>query len=698
MVPDKENEEAFRQTGCGRGGIRFMGRLLPVRAESAAVILVLAAGLILSRGLFQPGILLSGDNAVHQAESAALMDIVLAQQAWWSGWYEGDFAGYPLLVYQYPLGKWLVALLGSIPGTSIGAAYKPVLFFSWLFPVLVLVHLLGRRGYSLLSLSAVSMFYLTCFDGYLLSLAGMWNQYLSAGLFLIALDSILKLLESGSPGRLFLAAFWTSLAAVSHQFMLILLPIAWLAVMAVRTRESKYPAGSLYALMFLPILSFCMSAWYFVPIFMTRDWPEFVAHPVEWYSICSSLFPMVSSDLLRAEGVSVCGNPMILLYSLGMVAALIAGSAGLVRAVSGTFKRQAVDPLFPVAAGMLLSVGVLILLVLWEPLPFLRLFTFSVGGGRLALYLLLPLMILSALVIQPRPLPGGGGNRSRIVPVLVLISLLPNLIWAATSRSFPLPELLYMETSGDSRTREKVDLDEIFAWLRTNASPEEGRILYQDTAYNCKNHPLYWSHLMAMGRSETGLWGLGGSGQLFVPTDPLTRTQGEAIFGTVRSRITSEELAANMKLFNCRWALTCEPELEALFSASRGVEPVLRRGRFALFKNSEEGQWVEIVEGKGKVRMKSGEDGRRVMEADIHSGDGALVLVKSSYHPWWNITAKGVEITAEKDYPDHLLRFRLPNKGSYEVVLEFRPPRLLPLMLTFLGFAGAGLLMIFRRG
>ncbi len=670
----------------------------PSGAEIMAWVLILAAGLVISRGLFQPGVLLSGDNAVHQAEISALREIILPEQSWWSGWYEGDFAGYPLLVYQYPLGKWLVVCLGFLPGISLSNAYKLVLFLSWLFPVLVVVRILGRRGYTLLTLLTVSVFYLACFDGYLLSLAGMWNQYLSAGLFLIAVDSILKMLETGRVRQVALAAFWTSVAAVSHQFMLLLLPLVWVILVGIQARNSKFSSRGMYGLLILPVLSLLLSSWYFVPIFMTWDWPGFVVYPMDWYNLCSSLFPMVSSDLLRTDGVSACGNPLILLYSLGMVTAVVLGGSGLVRIFFLGWKGRTPDPLFMTSAGILLGVIVLVLVVLWEPFSFLRSFSLSVGGGRLALYLLLPLMILSAMILQPVSGKKPEGFRKKVLLSLPLLVLLPNLIWAAVSAEFPLPEILYLEGSGANRTEEMRSLDKIFTWLREDASPEEGRILYQDTAYNFQNHPLYWSHVLAGGRRETGLWGLGASGQLFVPTDPLTRTQGLSIFGKLRSEISPDELGYKMNLFNCRWALTCEPELETLFMNYDSVELVLQEGRFSLFRSMGKGAWAEIIKGQGTVRTIQQSDSRRILEADIESPGGAVVLVKSSYHPWWHVRLNGEGSIPEKGLPDQLLRIRIPAAGKFIVDLEFRPPRGLPVFLTLLGLLFAGLMIFWREG
>ena len=319
------------------------------------------------------------------------------------------------------------------------------------------------------------------------------------------------------------------------------------------------------------------------------------------------------------------------------------------------------------------------------------------GGGRLALYLLLPLMILSAPILQPVSGRKPEGLRKKVLLSLPLLVLLPNLIWAAVSAEFPLPEILYLESSGANRTEEMKSLDKIFTWLREEASPEEGRILYQDTAYNFQNHPLYWSHVLAGGRRETGLWGLGASGQLFVPTDPLTRTQGLSIFGKLRSEMSPAELEGKLNQFNCRWALTCEPELEALLMKCDSVELVLQEGRFSLFRSMVKGAWAEIIGGQGTVRTIQQSDSRRILEADIKSPGGALLLVKSSYHPWWRVRLNGEESIPEKGLPDQLLRIRIPAAGRFKVDLEFRPPRGLAVFLTLLGLLSAGFMIFWRE-
>ena len=65
--------------------------------------------------------------------------------------------------------------------------------------------------------------------------------------------------------------------------------------------------------------------------------------------------------------------------------------------------------------------------------------------------------------------------------------------------------------------------------------------------------------------------------------------------------MTPEELGEKLRLFNCRWSLSCEPELENLLRSCDSVEPVLSEGRFTLFRTLGELNWAELVEGEGVV-------------------------------------------------------------------------------------------------
>ena len=690
-----QQEKPEKKLERHQGHPRWTRKFYPT--EILVFLLIIVGGLLISRDLFQPGILLSGDNVSHQAEIHALTDLLIADQHWFSGWYEGDFAGYPLLVYQYPLGKWITAALGLIPGINPGWIYKVMLLFSWMLPALVMVRLLRRRGCSALTLITVSMLYISCFDTYLFSLAGMWNQFLSAGLYLVALDSILKMMKSGSSRQLIIASFWTAAAAVSHQFMLLVFPLTWIVLFLFSILKPGSSPGSLKKLLLFPVLSFSFSAWYFLPIFMTWNWPVFVVNPMKWYNFCSSLFPMVSSDLLRAEGIPACMNPQILRYSLGMLVAAILGIPGLIKVFLALRKKWEPDLLFIFSAGLLISVTSLIILILWEPFSFLRMFTYSVGGGRLALYLLLPLLLLSAFVMESGPSAQQGRNKIRMPALLPILVLLPNLVWAVSSNSFPLKEVMYVGEVNKESNGELRDLDSIFTWLEENADPREGRILYQDTAYNINHPQLRWSHVLAKGYQRTGLWALGTVGQLYFPTDPLIRTQGLKIFGKLRSEMTPEELEGKMRLFNCRWALTCEPELEALFRECPGMRPVSQKGRFSLFKSREPGAWAEIQEGEGQVNTLLLKHHKRILQAEITSPDGALILVKTSFHPWWKVHLNGLPIPAGRGNSDQLLRVRIPESGTFKIELEFHTARAVPLFLTMLGIIAAAGLVIAER-
>lgn len=657
--------------------------------------MTLLVGLALAWPLFERGALISGDNPSHLAEIHALQDTVLKQQGWWTGWFEGDFAGYPLLAYQYPLGKWLVLLLSLSPGVDIPLAYKLLLFFSWLFPALALIRLVGRRVESLAPTAVVALLYLAAFDSLFLSLAGMWNQYLSAGIFLLAVDSMVRLLGRPTRGQIGITALWAAAAAVSHPFMFLMLPLAWLSLLGTRLTERAGRSSSLIPFLTFPLISFLLTSWYFIPILMTYDWPQLVVVRLSWYAPCSSLFPMVSSDLFRTEGTSPCLDPQILTYSLGMVLAAPVGTAGLIWILLRLYRGKPVDPLFAAALGMGLGIALWIGIVLAEPFSFLRQFAIAAGGGRLALYVFLSLLLATAWLLRTIASSGTSPIRRHLLGLSIALLLTPVLFRGFASDRMPPPEARLLHSPDGPAGAELRQIERIWQWFRENASPDEGRVLFQDTAYNLSGSPLYWSHLLALTHSETGLWTLGPFGQNFFPTEQLTRTQGPVIFGERVADLQTKRLNEGMSLYNCRYAVTCEPSLEDAFRESEDFEFLLREGPFALFRSSRPFGWAEWVAGEGRIREEMIQQGRFWLQVQVNSQEQAVLRVKSSFHPWWKMRVNGVPSRPQRSEPDQLLLVELPGRGDYRVELDFKPPRLLPLLFTA---AGGALLILLLLG
>lgn len=660
-------------------------------------LLIAAAGLLLSRILFAGGMLISGDNPSHLAEIYALRDVVVPQQGWWTGWFEGDYAGYPLLTYQYPIGKWLVLLAALLPGIDIPASYKLLLVISWLFPVLVLSALLRFRGISSTTLAAVALMYLGAFDSLYFSLAGMWNQYLSAGFFLLAVASMVRLLKAPGPAQTAKTSAWCALTAVSHQFMLLLLPITWFSALIVAAAQTgRLRRENLRCLLLVPVLSFLLSAWYFYPVFLTWDWPQLQTAGPGWFDVASSLFPLAASDLIRPATGSWIFSRNFLLFSSGMVAALAAGAAGFYRIITDTLRGKQVDPLFHMAAGIFAGVSALIGLVFWQPFPFLNRVLLTVGSGRLAIYLLLSLLAAAAYLLQgAEGAPGKPVRRNRAALLLSLL-LMPLLLRAIVSPQFPHSEVRLLFQTEPSSHPELAHIREIWEWLRRNADPKEGRLFCQDTSYNLQDSPLFWSHFLALSHRHTGLWTLGTLGRVLFPTDLHTQTQGAMVFGRPVSKMTVEELNRQMQLYNCRYALTCEPALTRLLESSGQFERVLGRGRFSLFRSQQLHFWSDWPAGEGTIVEEEVQHHRRSMRVKLTGSPEAALRIKTAYHPWWTARVDGAAVPAQRSKPDLLLLVPIRGKGEHLVELEFRPPKVVPALLTLLGAIACSWLVIMK--
>jgi hypothetical protein len=657
-------------------------------------LLFVSVGLVLTWQLFYLGFPVIGDNPLHLAEIFALKDIVLKEQGWWHGWFEGDYFGYPLLTYQYPLGKWIVLLLNLTLGLEIALSYKIVLIISWMLPGIALITILNRRMGFWPAVTAAAL-YIANFDCLYICLAGMWNQYLSAGIFLFAGDAMLELDRDPSPRSFVLTSLWVALVAVSHQFMFLLLPLAWLAVLLVliSNRRSRR-RSSLTALLAVPLMAFFLTAWYFVPIILTLSWPKFTVLSMPWNDFSSVLFPLVSSDFLRTKGVPAYRHPELLNYSLGMVAAIILAVPALIRFILGARRGNSVDPILKFSFVFLIWLILFMIGTASGFFPVLRAFVIT---GRFALYLFLVLLLCTAHLFYhaPAQVKTPVWRIGVLSGVIVLVVL--RLSLAIPQGGIERPEFRLLHEPGSAQLQSLSDLEAAWKWLRENTSVDEGRLLCQNTLYNLRESPLYWAHSLALTHHFVGSWTTGSLGeQSYFVTEPRARTQSKFIFGKQISQTSAREVSGWMKIYNCRYALVCESTLSDLLEQSDLFQKRYTKGPFSIFEAHPPFSWVEFTRGQGFVEETTIQQGHWFVRVRLDSADAA-VRIKTSYHPWWRVKVNGVAVipTAEKE--TGLMMVPMESPGEKELDLRFSPPKVVPVALTLVGLLACACLLRVRR-
>ncbi|GAB4238979.1 MAG: hypothetical protein Kow00109_13660 [Acidobacteriota bacterium] len=650
------------------------------RPARVGLLLVVPVGaLVWNWRLFQAGFPIAGDNPSHFAEICALAEVVLPEQGWWAGWFEGDFFGYPLPAYQYPLGKWLAALLGWILPGGHELAYKLALVLAWIFPAWVLARRFSR--YNLRLGALLALLYFAAQDQLYFALAGMWNVFLALGFALLSYDELAGGGEDN--GRTSLASLWMGLAAVAHPFSLALVGPA-VAAWAWRTSRLGVRAA-VFRLVALAVPAVLLTSWYWLPWLQTAAWPAVVPKRWDWNAF-SPVFPLTATEVAGPRPAVGQLVHSWLWDSGGMIAAwLLAATA----AVGLRPDRRLVPP-GPPAHLALATLGLFLaassFLILAPPAP-----TADVASlvriGRLS-----PVLLVLLLWTAGELLPGTRFRHPRRLAVIGLPALLTLGLNLSTAG---LHHRELYETFSPDRPRhpQELALAQIWEHLREHPLPtSEGRLLLQDTLYNLSDGPFRRSHVLALTWRYTGRWTLGAFCEAFAPTTELSRSEGGWLLGRRIEQWDPVELAAALAAFGVTEVLACEPRVQALLADTPGFQEAFEAGPFRLFRAT--GRSEGLVRNTGlTLRISTWTHSRRVFHIAAPepkgpppaiAADGHRVTILSNYHPWWTAQAGAETIPVLPGSRPGSLDLLVPSTAD-EVSLQFRPPRRLPAALTLLG-------------
>ncbi len=663
MMPSQRMQEQDRH--------RFSG--FPNRPGAvlviAPVILTLAAAI--NWRLFRPGLLLSGDNPAHLAEIYAVGENILTGQGWWFGWFEGDFLGYPVLVYQYPLGKLAVAVLGlALP---VGSVYKAALILSWFLPALGLFRLLLRAG-SPGPAAAVALLYLVSFDHLYLALSGMWNQYLSLGFLLLAADRHLELLERPDRRSLAAAAGWSALALCSHPFNYLMVPLCWGCSLA-GSRLAGLRASRL-GWMGCPLLAVGLSSWLLVPLLESWSWARVELGSRDW-SLLPALFPLALTDLMEVETVLGLLSG-IAEHATGMLAGLLLGvpAAFLLR------KRPACSRAGSLQHFALLFISGVILLsaaILTGALPLFSGIARLVAVGRFAPYLLVGLLLVLGCFLQSRRRTRQGQVLLAVLAALILV----RLGWTAVRPDPRLDRFYTLLDRGAPAHPDLQDLASIWGWLGNHTAPVTGRVLTQDTLYNLSHSPLSLTHAMALTPHFAGAWTIGGFSGVLSPNARLTPSEAGLLFGRRLEALDAHAVFENAVRYGVSHIVSCEDRLETLLRSSQLFRERTCQGAFCVFELVEGPLWARL-EGSGTARPEIWQPGRRTLMADLPAA--ATLWIPTTGHPWWQARVDDIPVPIREFGRERFLSVEVP-AGRHRVEFSFRPPRLLPLLVSGLALA-----------
>jgi hypothetical protein len=634
----------------------------------AVTLAVFALAALVNWKLFRPGLPLSGDNPSHLAEIYAVGDDILSGQRWWFGWFEGDFLGYPVLLYQYPLGKLAIVLLGLVIPVSVETLYKLVLTASWCLPGVGLFRLLRRVGDPLPALVA-ALLYLVSFDHLYLCLSGMWNQYLALGFLLLAAERHLSLVEQPDRRLLAAAAGWSALALCSHPFSYLMIPLSWSCSVAGTWLAGLWKSHRHWSSLWCPVLAIGLSAWLLVPLLVSWPWAKVELGSREW-RLLPALFPLALTDLMDVGTVTGLLSG-VAEHATGMLPAILLG----VPAAFLTSRHQSARLEASRNFALLFIAGLVLLaaVILAGTLPVFSGIARLVAVGRFAPYLLTGLLLVLGCFLQSHRHTRHGRALAAVLAVLILV----RVGWTV-ARPDPRLDRFYIVMDLHAPAHQDLrDLAAIWQCLADSTSPSAGRILTQDTLYNLPDGPLSLTHAMALTHHFTGAWTLGGFSGVLSPNARLTPSEGGLLFGRRLEAQSDQAILETALRYGVSTIVSCEDRLETLLRASRFFRERHCQGKFCVFEPAVPPVWGRL-EGPGTVQTQTWEPGRRTLSVDLPKG--CILWIPTTSHPWWEARVDSQPVPIREFGRERFLSVEIPD-GVHQVEFCFVPPRWFPTLV-----------------
>jgi hypothetical protein len=644
-------------------------------ADSLAVASLLCTGAVIGWPVIAGGYLTYLDNPAHLAE------VYAAAFEARNGWSEVAFCGFPIATLHSPLWYGLLSWLARIGFGS--TPYVCCVWIGLVAPSLALYRV-ARRSLAPLPAGAVAYLLLVqrpSVVGVGSAAGGMWTFYIAAAALILLVDRVSRPCTSRRDAAEIAAL--VGLILVTHLYAVVPLALlaavhAWVVVGSRRGRRAGILRQASAA-----ALGAAAAAAYWAPMVLARG--ALVIHPqnLDARSIIARLLvPTHVFELLNRHSTPIDAAAAV--AALPMVALAAAGVLGVFH-----LNRRSNDA--PLYGAVIAAVLLTVLLFLTSEFE-IRLL--GPGSWRL-LYFVRVGLALAAVPFLVR-LTRLCGRRARGTvgwwagPLLVAVALAVGWWFGAPLRAVVPP-------AGGT---EMADVEALWAWLRAHRTGEWGRVYLQDTFEFPKGDvKLSQSHVLALTSDRTGVYQLGATYGV-APYRTVSWTPSE--FGTLFRRfVTDDEEVYETRVMlwavNGTHVVTSYASTERMLESSDDFEVVHRVGRYTVFRaKTVSNEWASAMDPGLEVAVDAFETGRYRMRVFVQR-PGGQVLVKSSYHPAWRLTASGAGTPKLRQEDSGLMRLEGWAVGETSVELDYHPVRW-PVAVSLCAWAAiAGLFVIRRR-
>ncbi len=643
--------------------------------------------------MFKEGFLVCQDNPPHLAESYFLIENLLPNNKLF-GWSDIESAGFPIFVNYYPLGFWILAVMNTLPWLNVISSYKLLVFISYVAPSIGIFLLLKRIFSSEIGI-IVAIMLLFQYDFLSFTINGIWSQYLS---LLFAIIYII-LVNNLTDGRYNIAKFslvgaFAAMTFLSHLLSFLFIILYTLTFLAIHKFNNKIQLSKILPyFLFAGVISLILSSIFFIPTLQTLPFLEqqqgvtskslsaltfktfgymFLPHlrienlksQIGWSpsgidigSLADNLSNFVSFSFLNVSEIIFS-----IISLLGMVIYIKDGRKNIFLTI--TMVTLVISTVF--------GSGVLTFLPL-ERLPLLT-NLLHVQAPRYLLYARITMAIFSAngimWLIKTAKSNKHIGN---LIPkgLIILILIVVYLMFHYSLNQ--LNDLGYACMKTSQNAQGMGEINSIWSWVSKNVDPSESRVMYQNTFGNSEIDDLSGSHIFALSTHQTRVQSVGTWQGAMTTMLNTASTNYIRLFNSSVYKITDEEIAEWLKLYNAKHIVSSESVLKNKLGDSELFVNDVNFGNFSIFSlQNYAPTWIRINGVDVEASVISLENENKIFGINS-SSNYSDILVKVAYHPYWKASINGEEVKIMRSDKGFIIL--ATNKiGNLTLVLEYKSP------------------------
>lgn len=626
--------------------------------NSFPYIVIAGVAFYMFRGIFAPGFMSGPDNSFHYYDAYYLTNTLIPQYHWINGWSMQSMAGMPIFVDYYQTGFLTIAFLNKILSIPLNFSYKAMVLFSYI--------LLGAGFYKLSSYrfgKAASFLISICL---MLQkeiyhdriLAGIWNEYLSIGLLFIFLHMLDKHIEDMTVKKALTLGLMLGLLILTHlyvatfAFIILFLYIFPYLKNAVNRKKLIFKQFVMYSCM--PIVAFLLSSYYLYGFIITRDYLS--GKPTKGYvedfawGIKAFFGPLENNFSVSGFFINLPIVIRTIFVFFGIYILLKKEKDLKIKHFLGSLIA------FIFVASLLFTGIFANLFSWWKHIPLVA----TLQANRFLIYIQIGLYVLAAYGISKFL---GYFRKKHLLLIACTIPILISVFFHYTHFARDASRTL-------NGSRNMPDVFKVWRWVDENVSPEEERIVYQNTFGNMDDAILRRSDVFALSGIFTDVAQIGVSRPASpFPQEKYMRNDQGCIFGKKIDKVSAGFIADTMQYFNARYIVSVEPNLKSKLSKSHLFLEEEEFGNFTIFRLEDfKTGWISFKED-AEYRTIAFENQRLVFDIQNKTINNQA-FIKVAYHPFWQALLNEKPGTIEQDRYG-LMKISLPEKGFYRLGLTF---------------------------